>query len=129
MSPISKSIFKQFLEVIPFGRVISKTNTADKGQRLWPSRTPKNDQKYNFRADKGATLPDGRQEIIFQANKNAENKGVRQSAQEDSHRIVAKVAVDPKDDAKTSDIVDDVLKSFEENNWGSLIAIARSAMC
>jgi hypothetical protein len=114
MSPISKSVFKQFLEAFPVKKVAQKITSTERGQRLWPSQTSKNDQKYNFRADKGSTLPDGSQEIIFQANKNAENKGVKKSAQEDSHKIVAKVAIKPENGP--SDITKDALKSFEENN-------------
>jgi hypothetical protein len=114
MSPISKSVFKRFIDALPIGKVAQKIANTERGQRLWPSQTSKNDQKYNFRADKGSTLPDGSQEIIFQANKNAENKGVRQSAQDNSHRIVAKVAIKPENGA--SDITEDALKSFEENS-------------
>lgn len=116
MSNISKSIFKKFLEAMPFAKVIQKTTSTPKGQRLWPSQTSKNDTKNNFRADKGAVLPDGRQEIIIQANKNAEDRSVRESAQRDSHRIVAKVVVDPEQDPDGDKLVDDALESFEENN-------------
>jgi len=114
MSPISKSIFKQFVESLPLGKISKKISSTERGQRLWPSKTPNNDKKHNFCVDKGSVLPDGRQEIIFQANKNAENKGVRQSAQADSHKIVAKVTIDPKE--TTGDITQDALKSFDENN-------------
>lgn len=114
MSPISKSVFKKFLDALPVGKVVQKITSTERGQRLWPSQTSKNDKKYNFRADKGSTLPDGSQEIIFQANKSADNTGVRKSAQENSHRIVAKVVVKPN--SGTSDITEDALKSFEENN-------------
>jgi len=114
MSPISKSAFKQFLNVLPVDKVVQKLVNTERGQRLWPSKTSKNDKKYNFRADKGSTLPDGSHEIIFQANKNAENKGVRQSAQEDSHRIVAKAAVNPDEGA--DNLAKDALTSFDENN-------------
>ncbi|KZF25506.1 hypothetical protein L228DRAFT_280744 [Xylona heveae TC161] len=116
MSSISKSAFKKFLDQMPFGKVVQKTKNAHRGQRLWPSQTSKNDKKYNFRADKGSKLPDGRQEIIIQANKNADDKGVRESAQKDSHRIVAKVAVDPVKDPQGDSINEDALNSFEENN-------------
>lgn len=70
----------------------------------------------NFRADKGATLPDGRQEIIIQASKNAENRGVRESAQKDSHRIVAKVVVDPGQAPDSDKLIDNALQSFDDNN-------------
>lgn len=109
----SKSIFKKFLEALPMSKASKKIVSTECGQRLWLSQTSKNDQKYNFRVDKGSTLPEGSQEIIFQANRNAENKDVRQSAQHHSHKIVAKVAMKPDG---PSDITDDALKSFEENN-------------
>lgn len=116
MSPISKSAFKKFLAQIPLATVIQKAVNSGRGQRVWPSQTSKNDAKYNFRADRGSELGDGRVELIIQANKNAENKGVRESAQKDSHRIVAKVAVDPVKDPSGSSVEDDALNSFEENN-------------
>ena len=116
MSPISKSTFKKFLELMPFSEVVQKFQSTERGQRLWPSQTSKNDKKYNFRADKGSTLEGGQQEVIIQANKNAEDKSVRESAQKDSHRIVAKVAVDPANDQQGSKITKDALNSFEENN-------------
>lgn len=116
MSDISKKIFKKFIETLPFSKVVQKTTGTPQGWRLWPSQTSRNDKQNNFRADKGATLPDGRQEIIIQANKNAENKGVRESAQKDSHRIVAKVVVDPEQASDRNKFMDDALESFDENN-------------
>ncbi|KAH7110054.1 hypothetical protein B0J11DRAFT_407956, partial [Dendryphion nanum] len=74
ISPISKSVFKQFRDALPIGKVAKRIANTERSQRLWPSQTSKNDQKYNFRADKGSTLPVGSQEIIFQANKNAQNQ-------------------------------------------------------
>ncbi|KAI9702240.1 MAG: hypothetical protein M1820_006172 [Bogoriella megaspora] len=104
MSSISKSVFKKFLDAMPFG------------ERIWPSRTSKNDAKFNFRADKGSTLADGRKEVVFQANKNADDQGVRESAQTDSHKIVAKVVVDASGDPQGSNVNQDALESFDENN-------------
>lgn len=101
---------------MPLSKVIQKTTVTPLGHRLWPSQTSRNDMTNNFRADKGATLPDGRQEIIIQANKNAENKGVRESAQKDSHRLVAKMVVDPEQVPDRSKLIGDVLESFKENN-------------
>jgi hypothetical protein len=116
MSPISKSIFKKFLRQIPLTSVIPKALNADRGQRLWPSKTSKNDKTYNFRVDRGSTLPDGKVELIIQANKNAEDKGVRDSANKDSHRIIAKAALDPVNDPEGTTVEDDALDSFEKNN-------------
>ncbi len=116
MSPISKSVLKKFLNNLPLPTVIRKAVNAERGQRLWPSQTSRNDTQYNFRADRGSTLPDGKVELIIQANKNAENKGVRESAQKDSHRIVAKVAVHPENDPSGTSVYDDALDSFDQNN-------------
>lgn len=96
--------------------MIQKAVNTEHGHRLWPSKTPLNDTKYNFRADRGSELPDGKVELIIQANKNAEDKSVRQSAQKDSHRIVAKVVVDPVNDPSGVSVEEDALNSFEENN-------------
>ena len=101
---------------MPLTSVISKTAATPRGHRLWPPPNARDDQKYNFRADKGSELKDGKQEIIIQANKNAENKGVRESAQKNSHKIVSKFPVDPKNDSKGSNVEKDALASFDKNN-------------
>ncbi|KAF2838745.1 hypothetical protein M501DRAFT_1004562 [Patellaria atrata CBS 101060] len=101
---------------MPKSTVIQKAVNTECGRCLWPSQTSKNDQKYNFRADKGSDLPGGKVELIIQANKNAENKGVRENVQQDSHRIVAKVVVDPTNDPSGSSVEDDALNSFEKKN-------------
>ncbi|KAF2434795.1 hypothetical protein EJ08DRAFT_646265 [Tothia fuscella] len=75
MSPISKSTFQKFFNQIPLATVIQKAVNSERGQRLWPSRTSRNDSQKNFRLDRGSQLADGRVELIIQANKNAENKG------------------------------------------------------
>jgi len=116
MPRISIAVFRKFIKAIPYDKVIKKATTTERGQRIWPSGTHKKDQAYNFRLDKGSNLPDGRQEIIIQANKNAENKGVRQSAQANSHDIVAKVIVDPENDPEGKNIPKDAEESFKERN-------------
>lgn len=88
--------------------------TTERGQRLWPSQNAKNDTKYNFRCDKGSTLPDGRHELIFQANENAEDTNVRKAAVADSHAIVAKIAVKPEESEATVESM--ALESFTDNN-------------
>ncbi|KAK2734634.1 hypothetical protein FQN57_001628 [Myotisia sp. PD_48] len=60
-----------------------------RGHGLWPSRTQKNDERINFRIDKGSDV-DGKAELIMQPNKNAADSKVKQGAQKDSHGILAK---------------------------------------
>ena len=119
MSPVSKSIFKKFLAAIPFGEVARKAPTTDRGQRLWPPQTSQNDKKYNLRVDKGSSLPDGREQLIIQANKNAEDQSARKSAQKDSHKIVAMVAIDPQQDLLDEEAInEEAMASFYEQNYG-----------
>ena len=41
-------------------------------------------------------MVDGKHDLILQANKNAANPGVKAAASEDSHKIWAKILVDPE---------------------------------
>ncbi|KAJ5471887.1 hypothetical protein N7539_008830 [Penicillium diatomitis] len=73
------------------------------------------DKKKNFRLDKGATISDKQQEIILQANKDAENAEVKKEAQKNSHRILVKCVIDPNNvDAEKAKM--DLEASFKENN-------------
>lgn len=114
MVVISKTPFKKFLKDFPTGKVLKKMESTERGQRLWPSQNAKNDTKHNFRCDKGSVLPDGRHELIFQANKNAEDTNVRKAAMADSHAIIAKVAVKPEEAEETVKAM--ALESFTDNN-------------
>lgn len=94
---ISAKTVQRFIDKVSWERVAQKAANTPKGQRLFPSRTPKNDSSLNFRLDKGADV-DGKYELVLQANKNAEDKKVREAAEKDSHAILAKALVDPKND-------------------------------
>jgi hypothetical protein len=76
---ISAKKFQEFLNKVPWNRVGQKAANTPRGHRLFPSRTPRNDTSHNSRIDKGADV-DGKPELIVQANKNAEDKKVREAA-------------------------------------------------
>lgn len=116
MSSISSKVVKKFASAVPWSNVTKKAENATKGQRLWPSNTTKNNQKYNFRLDKGADLPDGKYEVVFQANKEAEDKKVREAASKDSHAILCKIALDPKTDPQGDSAAEDLLSAFKDEN-------------
>ncbi|TKA69576.1 hypothetical protein B0A49_08684 [Cryomyces minteri] len=94
---ISFKTAKKFLDKVQWDKVVQKASNTPQGQRVFPSRTPKNDAGYNFRIDKGADV-DGKSELILQANKNAEDKKVKEAAQKNSHAILGKALVDPEND-------------------------------
>ncbi|KAF1972157.1 hypothetical protein BU23DRAFT_645003 [Bimuria novae-zelandiae CBS 107.79] len=98
---ISFKTLQTFLNKVQWNKVVQKAPNTPRGQRLFPSRTPKNDTNYNFRIDKGSDI-DGKPELIIQANKNAADKKVKEAAQNDSHAILAKGTVDPKIDTDGS---------------------------
>ncbi|KAM5472348.1 hypothetical protein MauCBS54593_002939 [Microsporum audouinii] len=114
---IGSKTVKTFIGKVPWSKVIEKAGGAkDRGDRLWPSRTPKNDSSLNFRLDKGSTdSKTGNVEIILQANKNAEDPEVKRAAQKDSDAILAKVLVNPAkpdvDETKAA-----IMASFKEQN-------------
>lgn len=57
----------------------------------------------------------GKHELILQANKNAENAGVKAAAAADSHKLWAKILVDPENaDEKKAE--EDLIKSFNETD-------------
>ncbi|RDH26501.1 hypothetical protein BDQ94DRAFT_164438 [Aspergillus welwitschiae] len=95
MAKFSAKVVKEFAQGIPWSKVIKKAANVDRGQRVFPSRTPKNDAKSNLRFDKGSVV-DGKHELILQANKNAENAGVKAATAEDSYKIWAKILIDPE---------------------------------
>ncbi|KAL9118623.1 MAG: hypothetical protein Q9187_004830 [Circinaria calcarea] len=96
--PVPKKAFVEFLGKAKWDKVIPKAGGGKKkGDRLFPSRTPKNDENANLRADKGSEIADtGEVEIVIQANLNAKDPAVRKAAEKDSHDVVAKATVDPK---------------------------------
>ncbi|KAF2657469.1 hypothetical protein K491DRAFT_742109 [Lophiostoma macrostomum CBS 122681] len=110
-----RAAFKSFLEELPIVEIAKKIKSADEGQRLWPSQTTKNDNKFNFRADRGSKSKrwNSCYEIIFQANENADNKGGLENAATDNYRIIAKAVVNT---GVVIDITEDALDSFDETN-------------
>ncbi|KAJ6069144.1 hypothetical protein N7499_011031 [Penicillium canescens] len=93
-------------------RVFTKAYPRTKGQRLYSSQS--HDQKKNFQIDKGATISDTEEEVIFQVDMDAKNAGEK-SAQKDSHRIFAKCVIDPsKVDAEKAKL--DLEETFRANN-------------
>ncbi|RDW61117.1 uncharacterized protein DSM5745_10615 [Aspergillus mulundensis] len=95
MSKFSGKVVKEFAKGVPWSKVIKKAANTERGQRLYPSRTPKNDAKENLRIDKGSVV-DGKHQLVLQANKNASHPGVKAAAAEDSHKIWATIVVDPE---------------------------------
>src|SRR4051812_15678722 len=108
---ISFKTLQAFLNQVQWNKVVQKAPNTARGQRLFPSRTPKNDAAYNFRIDKGADV-DGKSELIIQANKNAGDKKVKEAAQKDSHAILAKSTVNPKDDMDGKQVREQLEKDF-----------------
>ncbi|KAF2220377.1 hypothetical protein BDZ85DRAFT_179034, partial [Elsinoe ampelina] len=51
---ISKKALDKFLPLVKWDKVRQKAETANRGDRLFPSKTSKNDKKYNFRFDIGS---------------------------------------------------------------------------
>ncbi|KAI9664306.1 MAG: hypothetical protein M1831_002239 [Alyxoria varia] len=109
---ISKRTLEKFLDLVPWTKVYKKAGSTEKGQRLFP--TGSNDPKYNFRIDKGAKINDNEHEIIVQANKNAADAGVKQSAQQDSHRVVTKAGINIKDENKEQ-AAEDLMDYFKKS--------------
>lgn len=80
--------------------------------RLFPSQTARNDKKHNLRFDRGSVVG-GKLELILQANKDADNAGIKAAAAADSHKIWAKVLVDPEN-FNEGKAESELLESFKE---------------
>jgi hypothetical protein len=114
MANISIKAVKELAKGIPWSKVIKKVANADRGTRVFPSQTPKNDQKHNFRIDKGSKVGD-KHELILQADMNSKGPGIKAEAAKDSHKIWGKILVDPENfDAKKA--LEDLIASFKENS-------------
>ena len=112
MAPtISIKVVKKALDTVPWSKVVSMAANASKGDRLWPTRTNRNEAKSNFRLDKGSVV-NGLSELIFQANLNAEDKNVREAAQKNSHAILAKGLADPVNDSNGDKAKSQILDDF-----------------
>lgn len=112
---IGAKVVKDFLKDVPWKKVIKKAQAVDRGDRIYPAQDGVQDAKKNFRFDKGS-LVDGKPEIILQANKQAENKSVREAAARNSHEILAKGVVDPEGDADGKKAADQILESFKKES-------------
>ena len=110
--PISSKTVETFTKSVPWDKTVKKAVNAQKGQRLFPSKTAKNDEKLNFRVDKGSVIGD-KHELILQANKNAKDKSVREAAAKDSHAIVAVLLVDPNNEEETQKAGSSMLSNFK----------------
>ena len=99
---ISAKTLSSFLDKVPWAKIAKKASDTSQGQRLFPSRTPKNDSNYNFRIDKG-TNKGGKSELIIQANKNAKDKKVKEAAQKNSHAVLATSLLDTEEDQDGKD--------------------------
>lgn len=60
----------------------------------------------------------GKFEIVIQANKNAENRSVRDAANKNSHAILAKVVVDPKENPTGEGVAESILDAFKGKGDG-----------
>ena len=109
---ISAKAVDAFAKSVPWAKAIKKPTSTSRGQRVYPSKTRKNDSKLNFRLDKGSEV-DGKHELILQANKNAENPGVKKAAAKDSHAVVAKILVDPAKDKDGLTASQDLMAAFK----------------
>nr|POE94350.1 hypothetical protein CFP56_16590 [Quercus suber] len=106
---ISIKTLERFLDKVPWAQVLQKAKNTPKGNRVFPSRTPKNDASNNFRLDRGSDV-NGSPELVLQANKNAEDKKVKEAAQKNSHAILAKGVADPSG----REVKDQIMVDFKE---------------
>lgn len=106
---ISIKTLQKFLDKVPWTKVLEKVKNTPKGNRVFPSRSSKNDASNNFRLDRGSDV-EGKPELILQANKNAEDKKVKEAAQNDSHAILAKGVADPSG----NDVKDQIVADFKK---------------
>jgi hypothetical protein len=114
MAPkISIKAVKEFAKGAPWAKIFKKAENTERGQRVYPSMSAKNDAKTNFRFDKGSKVGE-KHELIFQANSNASDPGVKAEAAKNSHKIWGKVVFDPKNPS-ASQAEQDLLDSFKEN--------------
>ena len=75
-----------------------------------------NDASSNFRVDRGSEV-DGKFEVVLQANKNADDRKVREAAQKDSHAILAKGLADSKNDLDGIKAEEQILADFQKRRY------------
>ena len=73
--PISSKLVEEFPERITMDKYHPKDYNTPQGYRIFPSKPHLNNSKMNFRVDKGSVV-EGKHQLILQAYKNAEDKGV-----------------------------------------------------
>ncbi|KAF2010203.1 hypothetical protein BU24DRAFT_473393 [Aaosphaeria arxii CBS 175.79] len=112
-SQVSRKTFIEYLKSFTTAKIKEKLNDEPPkpGTRLFPTKTPKNDEKSNFRAEAGPRLPDGRQEVVFRSNANAGDKNVRKHAATNGKAPVAKVTINLYDSVGEEDLEPLALKS------------------
>jgi len=87
------------------------------GTRVFPARTPKNDQRYGIRIDKGESVK-GKTDSVrlkLQINSNAESKTLRELAKKNPHRVVSTVDIDT-----SQDVTEGNLKKVEDELLNNL---------
>ena len=110
---IARSRFMTFLHEMPFDKIVRQMPAVPLGCRVWPPQTDNNDAKYNFRVDKGPTLPNGLMKLVFQANQNASNPGVRKFALKNSHRVSASTFLNPEWNPQRDAVIKAIIHSFD----------------
>ncbi|KAF2172795.1 hypothetical protein M409DRAFT_16756 [Zasmidium cellare ATCC 36951] len=96
-----REIFEEITKTKSNLKRVLHMSESGAGQRVFPPKTAKNDEKFGLRLDKGEPVK-GKPGVIrlnLQANSNAKNKIIREIAQKDSHRVLASVDVDTKQEA------------------------------
>ncbi|KJX97385.1 hypothetical protein TI39_contig499g00002 [Zymoseptoria brevis] len=96
-----EEIFEEILKTKSNLKRVLNMSESGAGQRVFPPRTSKNDEKFGLRLDKGEPVQGkpGFIRLNLQANSNAKNNTIRELAQKDSHRVLASIDVDTKQEA------------------------------
>ncbi|SMR62375.1 unnamed protein product [Zymoseptoria tritici ST99CH_1E4] len=96
-----KEIFEEISKTKSNLKRVLNMSESGAGQRVFPPRTSKNDEKFGLRLDKGEPVQGkpGFIRLNLQANSNAKNNTIREMAQKDSHRVLASIGIDTKQEA------------------------------
>ncbi|SMQ56368.1 unnamed protein product [Zymoseptoria tritici ST99CH_1A5] len=96
-----KEIFEEISKTKSNLKRVLNMSESGAGQRVFPPRTSKNDEKFGLRLDKGEPVQGkpGFIRLNLQANSNAKNNTIREMAQKDSHRVLASIDIDTKQEA------------------------------
>lgn len=96
-----KEIFAEITKTKSNLKRMLNMSESGAGRRVFLPKTARNDEKFGLRLDKGEPVQ-GKPGFIrmnLQANSNAKNKTIREMAQKDSHRVLASVDVDTRQEA------------------------------